>query len=98
MIRICVVEDEIKVAALLEKGLSEEGYAVQVFGTGRLAEKAIAEAQFDLLILDVMLPDMNGFQLCRTIRLEDQQTPILMLTALNQVDNRVSGLQSGAVA
>lgn len=96
MIRICVVEDEVKVAALLEKGLGEYGYTVEVYGTGRLAEKAIAQNNFNLLILDVMLPDTNGFQLCRTIRMKDPKTPILMLTALNQVDKKVSGLKAGA--
>ncbi|HWZ35181.1 MAG TPA: response regulator transcription factor [Mucilaginibacter sp.] len=93
---ICVVEDEVKVAGLLYKGLSENGFEVTVVATGRQAKEVLLTQPFDLIILDLMLPDMNGRQLCRDIREEDEFTPIMMLTALGQVENKVSGLQAGA--
>lgn len=96
MSTICVVEDEVKVAGLLYKGLSENGFEVTVVATGRQAKELLSTQPFDLIILDLMLPDINGRQLCRDIREKDEFTPILMLTALGQVENKVSGLQAGA--
>jgi two-component system copper resistance phosphate regulon response regulator CusR len=96
MNQICLVEDEQKVSAFICKGLEEHGYKIKTANNGVNAKNLLQHEQFDLLILDVMLPDTNGIELCRYIRQTDNNTPILMLTALNQVDNKVSGLKAGA--
>jgi len=93
---ICLVEDEQKVAAFICKGLEEHRYKIKTATNGAEAEILIASESFDLIILDIMLPDINGIELCRQIRINDQQTPILMLSALDQVQNKVSGLKAGA--
>ena len=96
MPNICLVEDELKVGAFICKGLEEHGYKVNTVNDGAAAKKILLATNFDLLILDVMLPDINGIDLCRQIRLIDTNTPILMLTALDQVNYKVSGLKAGA--
>ena len=96
MNRICLVEDEQKVAAFICKGLKEHGYGVTTAGDGESANGLFKQQQFDLLILDVMLPDTSGVELCRQIRETNNDVPILMLTALNQVHDKVSGLKAGA--
>lgn len=93
---ICLIEDEQKVAAFICKGLEESGYKVKAAATGAEGQKLVGKEKFDLLILDVMLPDANGIELCRQIREADGDTPILMLTALSQVHDKVSGLKAGA--
>ncbi|PWK79193.1 DNA-binding response OmpR family regulator [Mucilaginibacter oryzae] len=93
---ILVVEDEPKVASFLLKGLRESQYhaslAVDVFA----AKQALQADDYNVIIIDVLLPDGNGMDLCRYIRKQDLFTPILMLTALNSIDNKVTGLQAGA--
>jgi two-component system copper resistance phosphate regulon response regulator CusR len=96
MVNICLVEDEQKVAAFISKGLGEHNYKLKVAKDGAAAKSLLQASEFDLLILDVMLPDINGIELCRQIRLNDNKTPILMLTALDQIHNKVSGLKAGA--
>jgi two-component system copper resistance phosphate regulon response regulator CusR len=96
MANICLVEDEKKVAAFICKGLEEHGYKLKTAKDGASAKAMLQNADFDLLIMDVMLPDINGIELCRQIRLTNTKTPILMLTALDQVQNKVSGLKAGA--
>ncbi len=96
MSQVCLIEDEQKVAAFICKGLEEHGYTVKTAKNGEEAKFLIATEDFDLLILDIMLPDINGIELCRQIRLTHTQTPILMLSALEQVQNKVAGLKAGA--
>jgi len=96
MFKICLVEDEQKVAAFICNGLREQGYDVKSAEDGLAAKKLLSNQNFDLLILDLMLPDINGLELCREIRHADNHTPILMLTALGDVENKVSGLKAGA--
>jgi DNA-binding response OmpR family regulator len=96
MNNICLIEDEQKVSAFIVRGLEEHGYTVKAAASGAEGQKLIGKDKFDLLILDVMLPDTNGVDLCRQIREDDIDTPILMLTALNQVHDKVSGLKAGA--
>ena len=96
MANICLVEDEQKVAAFISKGLEEHGYKIQIAKDGIAAKLLLQPGSYDLLILDVMLPDINGIELCRQIRVIDPKTPILMLTALDQIQNKVSGLKAGA--
>jgi two-component system copper resistance phosphate regulon response regulator CusR len=96
MNQICLVEDEQKVAAFICKGLQEHGYKIAVAKDGATAKGLIQSSKFNLFILDVMLPDINGIDLCREIRETDSTTPILMLTALDQIQNKVAGLKAGA--
>lgn len=94
--RILVVEDQAKMAAFLRQGLTEVGYAVDLAESGLSAEALNAENEYDLIILDVMLPDQNGIDTARHLRRDGFQGPILMLTALNTTKDKVHGLDAGA--
>jgi two-component system, OmpR family, response regulator len=94
--RVLVVEDEPKMAGLLLRGLTEAGYAVDVAGTGADAIWAATENPYDAIVLDVMLPDVDGFAVCRRIRANERWAPVLMLTARDAVGDRVNGLDNGA--
>ncbi|MEO6851940.1 MAG: response regulator transcription factor [Mucilaginibacter sp.] len=96
MNHICLIEDEQKVAAFICKGLEEHGYKVKTSPDGSTAKDFLQHEHFDMLIMDVMLPDTSGIELCRHIRQSDSEIPILMLTALNQVNDKVLGLKAGA--
>ena len=93
--RVLVVEDEVKMAGLLKRGLEEEGYAVDTAGDGREALWLATENPYDAIVLDVMLPDLDGFEVCRRLRNEGRWSPVLMLTARDAVPDRVSGLDAG---
>ena len=94
--RILVVEDEHRLAAVIRRGLQEQGYAVDVAYDGEDG-LALAEVEpYDLVVLDIMLPRLDGLEVCRRLRAERRNTPILMLTARDTVDDRVAGLDSGA--
>ena len=94
--RILVVEDEANVIDFIEQGLREEGYIIDVATDGELALEFAQTYPYDLIILDVLLPKLDGRQVARTLRLRGINTPILMLTALDAVEDRVAGLDSGA--
>jgi DNA-binding response OmpR family regulator len=94
--RILVVEDEHPIAEALRKGLTQERYGVDVAYTGTDGYELGASEDYDLIILDLMLPGMDGIQVCKRLRKENIHTPILMLTAKNQVQDRVTGLDAGA--
>jgi len=94
--RLLVVEDELRLAAGLRKGLEAEGFAVDVVHNGTDGIWMARETPFDAIILDVMLPGANGYQVCRTLRGEGNWTPILMLTAKDGVWDEVEGLDTGA--
>lgn len=94
--RLLVVEDEERIARFLKKGLEEESYAVDVTTDGPSALDWVAGARYDLIVLDVMLPGLNGFEVSRILRQRGVTTPILMLTARDEVDDRVTGLDAGA--
>lgn len=97
MVKILLVEDEPGVASFIKKGLEEENYQVQVAYDGQMAWQLLSAGSYDLIILDVILPGMNGVDLCRKIRESvSNRAPILMLTALNSTENIVTGLDSGA--
>ncbi len=93
---ILVVEDERRVAAFIKRGLEEEGYAVDVAYDGEEALDWAAVVDYDLIVLDVLLPKKDGIQVCRALRDRGDKTPILMLTARDAVEDRVRGLDSGA--
>jgi two-component system OmpR family response regulator len=94
--RLLVVEDEPKLASLVARGLREEGYAVDVAERGEDALWMAHAAPYDAILLDVMLPGADGFDVCRRLRKEDVWSPILMLTARDAVGDRVAGLDAGA--
>ncbi len=94
--RILLVEDEKRIASFIERGLKEESYVVDITRNGIDGLFQATHATYDLIILDIMLPDMNGFDICREIRRMGVTTPILMLTARNSVKDKVSGLDAGA--
>ena len=94
--RILVVEDERRIADFVSRGLSEQGYAIDVAYDGDEALQWTDVADYDVIILDVMLPVRDGIQVCRTLRDRRLRTPILMLTARDAVEDRVRGLDSGA--
>ncbi len=96
MKRILVVEDEPGIALGLEDDLKMEGYEVEVVGDGALAGRRAREAAFDLILLDVMLPGKDGFEVCRELRRAGLRTPILMLTAKTQEAEKVMGFELGA--
>ena len=94
--RILIVEDEVKMASLLRRGLSEEGLAADVARTGDDAIWMARATEYDAIVLDVMLPGTNGFAVCRRLREAGTWSPVLMLTARDAVEDRVEGLDAGA--
>ncbi|MDT7596801.1 MAG: two-component system, OmpR family, response regulator [Pseudonocardiales bacterium] len=94
--RVLIVEDELRMAALLKRGLEEDGYAVDVVGTGTDAVWQAKEFSYDAVVLDVMLPGLDGVGVCRRLRESGRWMPVLMLTARDAVEDRVRGLDAGA--
>jgi two-component system OmpR family response regulator len=94
--RVLVVEDEPKMAGLIRRGLSEEGYSADVAATGDDAVWMAQATEYDAIVLDVLLPGRNGFDVCRELRRTGMWSPVLMLTARDSVEDRVAGLDAGA--
>jgi DNA-binding response OmpR family regulator len=94
--RVLVVEDEVRMAALIQQALKEEAYAVDVVHDGLEALDWLHAANYDLVVLDLMLPRLGGVELCRRYRADGGRAPILMLTARDALHDRVAGLDSGA--
>src|SRR5213596_1803143 len=94
--RILLVEDEPQIADFIARGLYENGYSVDVARDGDEALEWPSVANFDVIILDVMLPEVDGIEVCRTLRAQGHRTPILMLTSRDAVEDRVRGLDAGA--
>jgi two-component system OmpR family response regulator len=95
-VRALIVEDEVKMAGLIRRGLLEEGYAADVAPDGENAVARAGATEYDVIVLDVMLPDIDGFEVCRRLREQGVWSPVLMLTARDAVEDRVAGLDSGA--
>ncbi|MEO7983224.1 MAG: response regulator transcription factor [Bacteroidota bacterium] len=95
-INILIVEDEQKIADSLKQGLSENGFSTQVAYDGVIGQRLFRHGIFGLVILDINLPGINGYDLCRTIRNIDPTVPIMMLTAMSSVENKIEGFDSGA--
>jgi len=93
--RILLVEDEPNLARGIRENLEAEGYHVDVLGDGRIALTRIRQEEFNLVILDVMLPGMDGFSVCETMRREGRDTPVLFLTARGGANDRIRGLEAG---
>ncbi len=96
--RLLIVEDERKLARLLQGLLQDENHAVDLAFDGEEAMEFVRSGDYDLIILDVMLPRMDGLEVCRQIRSKRIQTPILMLTARTSIEDRVAGLDAGAAS
>jgi two-component system, OmpR family, response regulator len=94
--RILVVEDELKMAALIRRGLREEGMSVDVTERGEDALWMAGSTEYDAIVLDVMLPGIDGFETCRRLRDDGVWSPVLVLTARDAVEDRVEGLDGGA--
>jgi len=94
--RVLVVEDEPKMSKLLARGLGEEGHAADVAATGEEALWMAGTERYDVIVLDVMLPGLDGFATCRELRAREIWTPVLMLTARDATEDRIEGLDTGA--
>lgn len=94
--RLLVIEDEIKLAQYLQKGLSENGYVVDVVNDGIEGRRFATGGEYDLVLLDLMLPGVDGFGILKAMRAEGKRTPVLMLTARDKIEDRVHGLEQGA--
>jgi two-component system OmpR family response regulator len=94
--RVLVVEDDVKMAAAIRRGLRFEGVVVDLAGGGEDAIRMIGATDYDAVLLDVMLPDIDGFETCRRLRSQGEWVPVLMLTARDAIEDRVRGLDGGA--
>jgi two-component system OmpR family response regulator len=94
--RLLVVEDDVKLVRALERGLTREGYTVDVAGGGEEALSLTVSSHYDAVVLDLMLPGADGFEVCRTLRRRGEGVPVLILTARAEVRDRIRGLDSGA--
>ena len=94
--RVLVVEDTARMGELIRRGLQEHGYAVDLAGTGEDGLWLASENPYDAVVLDVLLPDLDGFEVCRRMREADRWSPVLMLTAKDEIADRVAGLDAGA--
>lgn len=94
--RVLIVEDERKISAYVKRGLEEQGYVVDAAYTGLEALDFADAAPYDLILLDILLPEMDGLSVCRELRRRGKRSPVLMLTARDSVDDRVIGLDAGA--
>jgi two-component system, OmpR family, response regulator len=95
-VRVLVVEDDVRMAAAIRRGLRFEGLVVDVAGGGEEALRKAGATDYDALVLDVLLPDVDGFETCRRLRAGGNWLPVLMLTARDSVEDRVRGLDGGA--
>lgn len=93
--KILLVEDEPKVADFIKKGLAEQGYEIQVAFDGQIGERLALKEEYDLMIIDVILPYINGFELCKRIRDKGVEAPVLMLTALGTMEDKIAGFDAG---
>ena len=94
--RILIIEDEPKVVEFLKKGLEEQDYDVDVAYDGQMGERIAIKNIYDIILLDVVLPYINGYELCKKIREKNQNVPIIMLTALGTTDDKITGFDHGA--
>ena len=94
--QILVVEDEVKIANLLQRGLREEGYAVDLAHDGRAGLERALSGSYELIVLDIGLPELDGMEVCRELRAHGRLTPVIFLTARDSVSDKVKGLDLGA--
>ncbi len=96
MIKVLIVEDTESIARMIERGLKADGYTTMLAGDGLQAMEMLREATYNLIVLDLMLPKLDGWQVCERLRESGNKIPILMLTARDSVDDKVRGLDTGA--
>lgn len=96
MTRVLVIEDELKVAAFIKNGLEQHGFMVDQAFDGQLGESLVTHKRYDVVLLDIVIPLVNGIELCRRIKERQPQLPILMLTALGTTSDKVAGFDAGA--
>ncbi|WP_316795701.1 response regulator transcription factor [Pedobacter agri] len=96
MLKIGIAEDDHKIADLLKSALEENGYQVEIVFNGIDAMDRFLNANYNLLIVDIMMPGLSGIQVCKRLRENNDQTPVLLLTAMGSVDDKVTGLDAGA--
>ncbi len=94
--RILIVEDEKKIADTLKMGLTENGFSVEVAYDGKIGYQLVTSRNFDLAILDINLPGMNGYDLCKAIRYRNMNMLVIMLTSMSSLDDKVEGYDAGA--
>jgi two-component system copper resistance phosphate regulon response regulator CusR len=94
--RLLLVEDEPKLASFIRKGFENEGYVIDIAYDGKMGRSLFDANEYQLIVLDINLPHINGFELCKIIRQTNLQVPVLMLTALDTIDDKVTGFDSGA--
>ncbi|HOW40097.1 MAG TPA: response regulator, partial [Bacteroidales bacterium] len=95
-IRILIVEDELRLAEILKKQLEESGFSADTANDGYIGKQMIGKNSYNLIILDINLPLINGYDLCREIRTTNKEVPIIMLTAFGTPENKISGFEYGA--
>src|SRR6478735_4519048 len=93
--KVLVIEDELKVATFIKKGLEEQSYEVEIAYDGMVGKRKALGEFFDIIILDINLPVINGYELCKQLRSEKLDVPIIMLTALGTTEDKLSGFDSG---
>lgn len=93
---VLVVEDDLRVSELIQRGLEEQGFITTIAKDGLAGKKQALVSHFDVIIMDVMLPHLDGLSLCKQVRAAKPDTPIIMLTALGAIDDKIEGLDSGA--
>ena len=94
--KLLIIEDDVKIAEALRQGLEQEAYTVDISNDGMVGYDLASEENYDLIILDLMLPRMDGLEICKKLRKEKIKTPILMLTAKSEIEDKVKGLDEGA--
>ena len=94
--KILIIEDEPKLAAFLQQGLEENDFDTEVVYDGLMGQRMVLQHTFDMVILDVIIPHLNGLELCAIIKKEKPHLPVLMLTALGTTDDKITGLDAGA--
>ena len=93
---ILIIEDDERISQFVRRGLEAEGYRTEVVGTGKQGLELVTSAEYELLLLDLMLPDLSGQEVCRQLRQQQISIPVLMLTAMDEVEDKVEGLRMGA--
>jgi DNA-binding response OmpR family regulator len=96
MLQILIIEDDERVAAVIRRGLTEAGHEVSVAYDGMMGHKLAIQENYDVIIMDIILPKINGLELCRLIKAERPEVPVIMLTALGTTDDKVEGFDAGA--
>jgi DNA-binding response OmpR family regulator len=94
--KVLIIEDEPKVVEFLKKGLEELGYEVDIAYDGQMGERLAQKNTYNIILMDVIMPMVNGYELCRRIREKNQSVPIIMLTALGATDDKLTGFDAGA--